>query len=136
MRRVVADSSFADMRGVIAAAATGLRLPPVPLVDLVDRVTGLRYGYRFAEVAPVEAIGRLAPRPVLLFHGTDDRVVPVEHAHRLLAAAAPHTELRITEGVGHCGSYFADRAGYIDQVAAFLGLAAGEHREQRCRARA
>lgn len=34
--RVVADSSFADMQGVVAAAARTLRLPPVPLVALVE----------------------------------------------------------------------------------------------------
>lgn len=118
--RVVADSSFADMHGVVAAAARGLRLPPVPFVDLVDHATRLRYGYRFHEVAPVEAIARIAPRPLLLVHGEDDPVIPVEHAHRLAAAAGERARLRIVPGVGHCGAYFADRPGYIAQVGDFL----------------
>lgn len=117
--RVVADSPFADMRGVIAFAAEHLRLPPVPLVGLVDHVTRLRYGYRFGDVAPVDVVDRIAPRPLLLVHGTDDHVIPVEHARRL-AARAPHARLWVVEGVDHCGAYFADRPGYIRTVADFL----------------
>lgn len=85
--KVVADSSFADMHGVITAAARGLRLPPVPLVGFVDHATRLRYGYRFGEVQPVDVIARIAPRPLLLIHGTGDTKIPVEHAHRLADAA-------------------------------------------------
>lgn len=118
--RVIADSSFADVRGVVAAAARGLRLPPMPLVDLVDRATHLRYGYRFHEVEPVEVVAAIAPRPLLLVHGTDDSVIPVEHAHRLARAAGDGCELRIVEGVEHCGAYFEDRPGYIARAAEFL----------------
>ncbi len=120
VRRVVADSSFADMHGVIATAAAGLRLPPVPLVTLVDHATRLRYGYRFGDVRPEAVVGRISPRPLLLLHGDADEMIPVEHAHRLAAAAGPGSELRITPGAGHCGAYFLDRPGYIAQVAHFL----------------
>lgn len=118
--RVVADSSFADMRDVVATAARGMRLPPVPLVHLVDRVTRWRYGYGFSEVEPVEVVADIAPRPLLLVHGTEDSVIPVAHAHRLAAAAGQGAELRIVDGVDHCGAYFADRPGYIRAVADFL----------------
>lgn len=120
VRRVVADSSFADVHGVIEAAARGMRLPPVPLVGLVDRMTRWVYGYGFHEVVPVDVVGQVAPRPLLLWHGTADSVIPVEHAHRLAAAAGPGAELRLTEGADHCGSYFADRPGYIRAVAQWL----------------
>ncbi|ACV05528.1 alpha/beta hydrolase [Kytococcus sedentarius] len=120
VRRVVADSSFADMRGVIAAAARGMRLPPVPMVQLVDQATRLRYGYRFAEVQPVEVVADIAPRPLLLLHGDQDSVIPVEHAHRLAAVAGEGSRLDVVAGVDHCGAYFADRPGYIARVADFL----------------
>ncbi len=116
----VLDSPFADMRGVVANAIGTLRLPPVPLLWLVDRATRLRYGYGFHEVAPIEVIGTLAPRPVLLLHGDQDRVIPVEHAHRLYAAAGDPKRLHIFAGADHCGGYFQGRAAYIDLVAGFL----------------
>lgn len=120
--RVVADSPFADMRGVIAAAAKDMHLPPVPLVQLVDHATRLRYGYRFADVQPIDVVAFLAPRPLLLIHGTEDSVIPVDHAHRLAAAAGDTAVVHIVSDVDHCGAYFADRPGYISRVAAFLGL--------------
>ncbi|MEL4505190.1 alpha/beta hydrolase [Luteococcus sp. H138] len=120
--RVVADSPFADMHGVIAAAATGMHLPPVPLVQLVDRATRLRYGYRFADVQPIDVVGLIAPRPLMLIHGTEDSVIPVGHAHRLAAAAGNAAVVHIVSDVDHCGAYFADRPGYIARVATFLGL--------------
>lgn len=118
--KVVADSPFADMRSVVAAAVTGLRLPPVPFVDLVNHATRLRYGYAFQEVQPIASVGRIAPRPLLLIHGAHDAVIPVEHARRLAEAAGPSAALWIVPGVGHCGGYFADRPGYLARVAGFL----------------
>lgn len=121
VERVLADSPFADIHGVIASAARGMHLPPVPLA-LVDLVTGLRYGCRFREVQPVDVVAEIAPRPLLIIHGTQDHVIPVEHAHRLADAAGDGCELRIVDGVDHCGAYFADRPGYIERAAGFLGL--------------
>jgi fermentation-respiration switch protein FrsA (DUF1100 family) len=45
-------------------------------------------------------IGR-CHRPVFLIHGTDDRVVPFDHAERLLAAANEPKQLLRVEGGGH-----------------------------------
>ena len=46
-----------------------------------------RYGYRFGALRPIDAVARIAPRPLLIIHGEDDALTPVEHAHRLYAAA-------------------------------------------------
>lgn len=50
---------------------------------------------------PQEEIHRFAPRPLLLLHGTHDRVVPLEHAWRLYRAAGQPKELKVLEGLGH-----------------------------------
>jgi len=118
----VLDSPFADLHGVIRNAIGKLRLPPVPLLWLTDRATQWRYGYAFGEVSPIDRFADLAPRPVLLMHGDQDRVIPVEHAQRLYAAAGePKPTLHIFPGADHCGGYFQDRQAYIDMVADFLG---------------
>ncbi len=49
----------------------------------------------FREVAPVDHVGRLAPRPLLLLHGDADEVVPVVHARRLYDAAGEPRQLAI-----------------------------------------
>lgn len=125
VRAFVLDSPFADMRGVVANAAARLRVPPFPLLYLVDHATKLRYGYRFRDVTPLEAIGALAPRPVLLLHGGEDRVIPIDHAHRLYAAAGDPKQLLTFPGADHCGGYFQDRPAYIALVADFLARSAG-----------
>ncbi len=49
---------------------------------------------------PLEAVRRLAPRPLLVLHGDDDDVVPVAEA-RGLAATHGDAELRVLVGGGH-----------------------------------
>jgi len=51
-------------------------------------------------VRAVEAIRNVAPRPVLIMHGSDDDSVPVFDA-RVLADAHGSADLRIIEGGGH-----------------------------------
>ncbi|RQD76115.1 MAG: alpha/beta fold hydrolase [Candidatus Syntrophonatronum acetioxidans] len=50
---------------------------------------------------PQEEIHRFAPRPLLLLHGTLDRIVPLDHAYRLYRAAGQPKELKVMEGLGH-----------------------------------
>lgn len=52
------------------------------------------------QVRAVAAIRDVAPRPVLLLHGSDDDSVPVSDA-RVLAEAHGSADLRIIEGGGH-----------------------------------
>jgi len=58
--------------------------------------------------------------PVLVFHGTDDRLVPPEMGRRVAAAAPGPSELVLIEGAGHNDTYeFGGRA-YRDKLWAFI----------------
>jgi fermentation-respiration switch protein FrsA (DUF1100 family) len=120
---VVADSAYASLRDVIAHAYRRRRVPPLPLLALADLLNRWRYGYPFSALRPVEAVGRIAPRPLLIVHGAADALTPVEHAHQLYAAASEPKELWIAAGAPHCGAYFADRPAYVARVAAFFARA-------------
>ena len=50
---------------------------------------------------PAREVGRLAPVPLLVVHGDQDDLVPVEEARRLYAAASEPKELYVVEGGGH-----------------------------------
>lgn len=118
---LVADSPFATMSDVVANGYRRYRLPSQLLLTPANWVMRARYGYGFGQVRPLDAIRALAPRPILLLHGTDDRVIPYSHAELLAEAAEPGTvELVTFEGVDHCGGYFIDRSGYIKRVDEFL----------------
>lgn len=118
---LVADSSFTAVADVVAhGVRRTLRIPPAPLVRAADEVLARRHGYRFTRARPIDAVGAIAPRPILIAHGASDTTVPVEQARRLFAAAGQPKQLYVVDGVEHCGAYFADRSGYSARVNAFF----------------
>jgi fermentation-respiration switch protein FrsA (DUF1100 family) len=48
-----------------------------------------------------DAAPAVSPRPMLLIHGTDDDVLPVECSRQIFAAAREPKELKLFEGAGH-----------------------------------
>jgi hypothetical protein len=53
------------------------------------------------ELNPVDYVDRIAPRPLLVMHGTADRIVPVRMAHNLYHAAGEPKELYLFDGADH-----------------------------------
>lgn len=52
---------------------------------------------------PVDYVKKLSPRPLLVIHGTRDRIVPVQCGRRLYDAAGEPKDIWIVEGVDHYG---------------------------------
>ncbi len=72
---------------------------------------------------PLTAVGRIAPLPLLLFHGDRDVVVPVDHSRRLFDAAREPKTLWIVPGAGHTAALRSVE--WRDRLAQFLdGLVA------------
>lgn len=57
--------------------------------------------HNFEKVTPVNCVSRIAPRPLLLVHSREDRIVPLEHAHRLYEKAGEPKQLVVLEGDEH-----------------------------------
>jgi fermentation-respiration switch protein FrsA (DUF1100 family) len=53
------------------------------------------------KVAPEAVIAHIAPRPVLLMHGTHDQLIPPSHAERLFHAAREPKQLWWAQGCEH-----------------------------------
>ncbi len=77
------------------------------------------FGYDVATARPVDEIGRLAPRPLLIIHGTADRLVPLAHAEQL-HIAYPTAEFWQIPGAGHARSFEANPQTYVERVAGFF----------------
>jgi len=88
------DWSHHPRRLVQHARDTGIIRTPAFPTDLEDWARGIRM------VSALTAVRTMAPRPLLLIHGSDDDVVPVFDA-RVLADAHGSADLRIIEGGGH-----------------------------------
>ena len=102
---VVADSPYARLRWAVRQSAV-LRGYPRPLTRtiafLVCLSTALHLRYRMQAFDPVEVIGRIAPRPILLIHGVEDEIIPVASAHALYERAGEPKELWLLDGLKHC----------------------------------
>ncbi len=75
---------------------------------LAGRVLGVRIagrwydgGWPVVPASPVEVVHRVAPIPLLLVHGNDDRYFGIEHAVALHRAGGGHGELWIEPDMGH-----------------------------------
>jgi fermentation-respiration switch protein FrsA (DUF1100 family) len=55
----------------------------------------------FRRVSPVKDVAGIAPRPLLLVHGSQDELVPVSHVRRLYEVAGEPKQLIIIDGAGH-----------------------------------
>jgi pimeloyl-ACP methyl ester carboxylesterase len=67
-----------------------------------------------APVPPAEAVGLIAPTPLLIVHGDKDLYFPVAHAQELYDAAGDPRELWIIPGFGHAEAH-ADGA-LVDRI--------------------
>jgi len=104
---VVSDSAFADMRDLMDAEIERRTGVPSQLVNLVLRpgiamVANLYYSLDFDLITPEKAISQIAPRPILLIHGENDKDIPVYHLRRLKdAAIGDRNDVWILPGLGH-----------------------------------
>ena len=121
IQAVVADSSFATLKDVIASGFRAFyRLPHIPFAPLTLWFSERLVGVKADDVRPLDAISELAPRPVFLIHGTEDKLVPLSEAFLLYESAGEPRELWTVAGADHVGARLIDFEGYVDRVDRFL----------------
>jgi len=60
-----------------------------------------RWARELREIDPVSVVGKIAPRPLLIVHGSDDETVPPTDARALAEAAGENADLRMVSQAGH-----------------------------------
>ena len=66
------------------------------------RAWGVRLPEKWDEPeSPEEVVGKIAPTPVVIVHGNDDRLFAPDHARRLYEAACEPRRLLLGDGFGH-----------------------------------
>jgi fermentation-respiration switch protein FrsA (DUF1100 family) len=80
-------------------------------------------GFRRESVFPLGVVDQIAPRPLLLIHGTADRRISEEQIRAMFAAASPPKSLWLVQGATHSGirkpvldQLAPDIIGFLDQV--------------------
>ena len=118
---IVADSSFADMTGIMEREFTERTKFPGFFLTPVLFMVNIMYGVDFKAVKPVENVPEIAPRPILFIHGEEDDFTPLDHAYRLYEASQnPDDALWIVPGADHVKAYVTSPTEYIDKVIAFF----------------
>lgn len=124
IRAVVAETTFSTLPDMVAMgveAKTGL--PAFPFAPLIVWFGERETGRRIADVRPVDHIGRLSPRPLLLMRAGRDTWVPAFNADRLFAAAGEPKELWDSPNSAHSEVSRDDAAAYERKVVDFFDRA-------------
>jgi pimeloyl-ACP methyl ester carboxylesterase len=121
---VVADSAWADedpqLDRMGSVPVGPLALPVLPYEPaVVDALIGAH----LASARPVDDIGRIASRAMLLIHSADDQnaTTPLSGERRLYAAAGQPKQQWIAPSGGHTGALFAHSDEYERRVLDFFG---------------
>jgi len=121
VRAVIAQSTYTSLEENIGSSLQQLTgLPPFPFAPLVVYFGEQQSGMEIGQVKPIEVIGELSPRAVLLVHGALDELVAVSNVHALYAAAGEPRELYVIANAGHGGLPQAGAEEYERRVVGFL----------------
>ena len=92
---------------------------PRPLVVLSKTFASIRFGVDWDKLDYVSRADGLA-LPILLFHGDEDRTVPIESSEAFAEARPDIVKYIAFEGSSHVGEWNRDRARYETAVSNFL----------------
>jgi dipeptidyl aminopeptidase/acylaminoacyl peptidase len=121
IKAVIAESSFTSVEDNISDSLQALTgLPPFPFAPLVVWFGEREAGLDISQVSPLDRIGAISPRAVLIVHGELDELIPARNAHQLFAAAGEPKELYVIPNAGHGGLPQAQPEEYRKRVVGFF----------------
>ncbi len=121
VRAVVLDSTFAEFTPL--ARAQMAFLPDSwarPLLKVLSFYAWLEIGTHLEDIAPRRYIAQIAPRPLLLLHGTNDSLIAPPQAKWNFAAAREPKQLHWMQGAPHCGGLTVEGDAYENRVVTFF----------------
>ncbi len=122
LQAVATHGAYATLDRVIRQRCIRHFGPLAPLVGWQTRRIGRRWfpAESVEAVSCLEAVRRIAPRPILLLNGARDPIVPPDNAHDLHAAACAPKDLCILPHTAHPYPSRRDEPDYRRQVLAFF----------------
>ena len=112
---VVVDSAFPTLDDELRWAVTNSVFLPF-IRFFAERETGLD----MEMLRPVDRIGEISQRPVMIIQGEADNMIPADSAQRLYDAAGDPRYLWTEAGVSHVGMYYAYPEKYEERVVGFF----------------
>ena len=122
LRAIVSDSAFAEADTLVRSRWAEQSLPSwlLPGTLLAGK---LIYGIDYNQARPADVIAKIAPRPILLIHGTADTLIPIADMDKLTAAASKppnaHVQTWKVPGAVHAGAFWLMPETYIQRLVDF-----------------
>lgn len=121
LRAVVAESSFARLQDMAARAMSHFfYLPVLPFAPVARWMVGRQIHADLATVDPLDAAGRISPRPLLLIDDEDDDVLGPGQGQALFDAAGEPKELWVVPQAAHARGWQAAPGEYERRVVEFF----------------
>ena len=120
----VSDCAFSEIKNVMKVGIRGMHLPTF-LVDTASLAAGLRYGYRYEQMRPIDSLAG-DHTPILFLHGAEDHFIVPANSEAMRDAAKDHSELRLIPGAGHAESALKQPQMYREIVTDFVGRVLGK----------
>ena len=118
VRGAILDSPMMNFNTTVDLGGRERGLPR-PLVVLSKTVASIRFGVDWDKLNYVSRADELA-LPVLLFHGDEDRLVPIESSEAFAEARPDNVKYIAFDGSAHVGGWNRDRPRYETAVSNFL----------------
>ena len=118
---VIADCPFGTNFGYYCELYTHLtKLPPFPVVEMSKSLAKLKFGYKFDDCNPIDAV-KQSNVPICFIHGKDDDLINCHHSVDMYNVCNnPQSELYLVDGARHACSHMVDNKAYADIVKNFV----------------
>lgn len=121
VRAVIVESTFSTLEENISQGVqTYTGMPSFPFAPMILLFGQLEAGASIGQVRPIDQLAGLAPRPILILHGEQDRLIDADNAERLYAAAQEPKELVLFPSAGHAATLENNRELWQRRVIGFL----------------
>ncbi len=116
-----ANSPYAAMVDMVESGVRNFVSPSaVPVAQFIRFWAERQGGFRATDVAPLERVAAIGPRPLMLTAGGRDSIVPVAATRALFAAARPPKSLWLDPDAEHCELAARQRPAYARALVAFF----------------
>jgi len=121
LKATVAESAYTSMEDNITTGVRDLAgLPPFPFAPLIIFWGEWEAHMKMNQVRPIAEIATISPRAILLVHGEQDSLIPVENARQLYAAARDPKALYLIPNAGHQDMVEPGGEAYAQTIIAFF----------------
>ncbi len=116
---VMVDCPYSTPKDIIKKVCGDLKVSAKIVYPLIY-LSALIFGrFKLDEVTAIDAV-KDAKIPIIIVHGDDDRLVPIEMSRLIKQSNTKYVELHEFEGAGHGISYVQDHKRYIKLAEEFL----------------